>query len=51
MSSQVLESWVCPDCGLLGLIDDEQAAGVVSIICPKDEGGCGWHGYKGSQNH
>lgn len=39
--------WKCPRCGLLGNIDDEQRLGKVSIICPEDEGGCGWHGYMG----
>lgn len=37
--------FTCPDCGLIGVIDEDQAAGTVSIICPTDAGGCAWHGY------
>ncbi len=36
-------SFTCPDCGLVGGIDADQAAGGVSIVCPAD--GCEFHGY------
>ena len=34
----------CPNCGIWGDIDEEQAAGSVSLVCG-NEPNCTWHGY------
>lgn len=31
----------CPECGLVGVIDEEQWRGQVSIMCPSDD--CDYH--------
>jgi hypothetical protein len=36
----------CPKCGLIAALDHQVADdGTVtpSLVCPEDEGGCGWH--------
>ncbi len=32
----------CPKCGIVGLMDEDQAAGDVSLVCPS----CDHHYYK-----
>ena len=36
-----MTEFTCPRCGLEGLIDDDQSAGRVSIVCPADD--CDYH--------